>query len=50
MTDTPIHLKDAKDLLSEQGFATSNVWYHGTSSALVQTINEQGSYKRFAIV
>ncbi|MCP4597631.1 hypothetical protein [Neptuniibacter sp.] len=39
---TPAFLKDAKDLLSEQGFATSNVWYHGTSSALVDSINEQG--------
>lgn len=39
---TPAYLKDAKDLLSEQGFATSNVWYHGTSSALVDSINEQG--------
>lgn len=39
---TPVFLKDAKDLLSEQGFATSNVWYHGTSSALVDSIKEQG--------
>ncbi len=39
---TPAFLKDAKDLLSEQGFATSNVWYHGTSSALVDSIKEQG--------
>lgn len=42
MTDTPAFLQDAKDLLTEQGFATSNTWYHGTSSALVDSINEQG--------
>ena len=42
MTDTPAFLQDAKDLLTEQGFATSNIWYHGTSSALVDSINEQG--------
>jgi len=42
MSDTPIFLKDAKSLLSEQGFATCNTWYHGTSSALVDSINEQG--------
>ncbi|WP_420598364.1 hypothetical protein [Neptuniibacter sp.] len=39
---TPTFLKDAKDLLTEQGFATSNTWYHGTSSALVDSIKEQG--------
>lgn len=42
MTDTPAFLKDSKDLLTEQGFATSNVWYHGTSSALVDSIQQQG--------
>jgi len=42
MTDTPTFLKDSKDLLTEQGFATSNIWYHGTSSALVDTIQKQG--------
>lgn len=42
MTDTPVFLKDAKDLLSEEGFTTCNTWYHGTSSALVESINEQG--------
>ncbi len=41
-TDTPAFLKDAKDLLTDQGFATSNIWYHGTSSALVDAIQEQG--------
>ncbi len=42
MTDTPAFLKDAKDLLTQKGFATSNTWYHGTSSALVDSIKEQG--------
>ncbi|MBE0505385.1 MAG: hypothetical protein IBX50_01535 [Marinospirillum sp.] len=42
MTDIPAFLKDSKDLLTEQGFATSNVWYHGTSSALVDSIQTQG--------
>jgi hypothetical protein len=42
MTDTPNHLQDAKSLLSADGFATSNVWYHGTSSALLTSIKEKG--------
>ena len=42
MADTPAFLKDAKDLLAKQGFATSDTWYHGTSSALVDSIKEQG--------
>ena len=42
MTHTPAFLQDAKNLLTEQGFATSNTWYHGTSSALVDSIKEQG--------
>lgn len=42
MTSAPNFLKDAKDLLSEQGFATSNTWYHGTSSALLDSIKQQG--------
>lgn len=41
-TETPAFLKDAKNLLTEQGFATSNIWYHGTSSALVDAIQAQG--------
>ena len=39
---TPIFLQDAKDLLTQQGFFTSNTWYHGTSSALIDSIKEQG--------
>jgi len=42
MADTPAFLKDANNLLTEQGFTTSNTWYHGTSSALVSSIQEQG--------
>lgn len=42
MTATPDFLQDSKTLLTEQGFATSNVWYHGTSSALVDSIKAQG--------
>jgi hypothetical protein len=42
MSDTPTHLQDAKHLLTESGFATSNVWYHGTSSALIPSIKENG--------
>lgn len=42
MSATPAYLKDAKDLLSQQGFATSNQWYHGTSSALLESIQQQG--------
>ncbi|MCG8668146.1 MAG: hypothetical protein MI867_01940 [Pseudomonadales bacterium] len=42
MSDIPSYLQDAKDLLSENGFATSDVWYHGTSSALLDSIKENG--------
>jgi hypothetical protein len=42
MANAPDFLKDAKNLLSEQGFASSKVWYHGTSSALVDSIKAQG--------
>ncbi|MCW8885575.1 MAG: hypothetical protein OQK12_10020 [Motiliproteus sp.] len=42
MTNTPAFLKDAKDLLTEQGFAAGGIWYHGTSSALVDSIKQQG--------
>ena len=38
MTNIPSHLQDAKDLLTQDGFATSNIWYHGTSSALLTSI------------
>ncbi len=39
---TPAFLKDAKERLTEQGFKTGNTWYHGTSSALVESIQRQG--------
>jgi len=42
MSDTPSYLQDAQDLLTKDGFATNNVWYHGTSSALVSSINGSG--------
>jgi len=42
MTETPSYLQDSKTLLSEDGFAHSDVWYHGTSSALVGSINGSG--------
>lgn len=42
MTDAPAFLKDAENLLTEQGFTTTDIWFHGTSSALVESIQEQG--------
>ena len=42
MSTIPAHLQDAKDLLSESGFATNDIWYHGTSSALLESIRSQG--------
>ena len=42
MADTPDFLKDAKNLLHVKGFATSDTWYHGTSSALVDSIKAHG--------
>ena len=38
----PSYLQDAKQLLSENGFATGDTWYHGTSSALLASILENG--------
>lgn len=42
MINTPQHLQDAKDLLSVTGFASDDIWYHGTSSALLASIKKQG--------
>jgi len=42
MSDVPSHFQDSQALLSNNGFSTSNVWYHGTSSALIDSIKEQG--------
>jgi hypothetical protein len=42
MNKTPDYLKDARDLLSADGFSSSNIWYHGTSSALSASILQNG--------
>ncbi|CAM3529708.1 hypothetical protein [Parendozoicomonas haliclonae] len=42
LLQAPSSLQDAKDLLTDQGFATSTIWYHGTSSALLPSILKQG--------
>ncbi|WP_281648611.1 hypothetical protein [Parendozoicomonas sp. Alg238-R29] len=42
MSTAPAHLQDAKDLLTAEGFATGEIWYHGTSSALQSSILEHG--------
>lgn len=42
MSDTPSYLQDAKNLLTKAGFATGEIWYHGTSSALVESIKVGG--------
>tara|TARA_R110001592_G_scaffold6853_1_gene37806 strand:- start:20664 stop:21227 length:564 start_codon:yes stop_codon:yes gene_type:complete len=42
MSDAPVYLQDAKDLLSDDGFAVSGTWYHGTSSALWESIQKHG--------
>ena len=42
MIKAPNFLQDARRLLTKQGFASSDVWYHGTSSALIDSINAQG--------
>lgn len=42
MSDAPSYLQDAKDLLSQAGFATGETWYHGTSSALTDSIKLAG--------
>ena len=42
MTSVPTYLQDAKELLTDDGFATGDIWYHGTSSALIASIKGQG--------
>lgn len=42
MIDIPAQFKDSPELLSEAGFANSNIWYHGTSSALLGSIQAYG--------
>lgn len=40
--DVPASMKDSSELLSATGFATSNIWYHGTTSGLSAAIIEKG--------
>lgn len=42
MTQVPGYLQDAATLLSDTGFATGDTWYHGTSSALLDSIMSAG--------
>ncbi|MCV6625278.1 MAG: hypothetical protein OIF38_04230 [Cellvibrionaceae bacterium] len=42
MSETPANLRDCEDLLTEAGFNCSNIWYHGTSSALLGSIQRYG--------
>lgn len=42
MTNIPNSLRDAKDLLTSEGFKVGSTWYHGTSSELVASILEHG--------
>ena len=42
MTDIPTQFQDIKEVLGESGFASGKVWYHGTTSALVESILEHG--------
>ncbi|PHS71674.1 MAG: hypothetical protein COB22_06885 [Cycloclasticus sp.] len=42
MSDIPNYLQDATELLTKDGFATGDVWYHGTSFALVSSIQSYG--------
>ncbi|HIL93678.1 MAG TPA: hypothetical protein EYG47_02450, partial [Cycloclasticus sp.] len=42
MSNIPDYLQDAKNLLTKDGFATGDVWYHGTSSSLVNSIMSNG--------
>lgn len=41
-TQTPDFLKDFAELLGEDGLKTSNVWYHGTASGLMESIKKDG--------
>jgi len=40
--DIPTEFNDHNTLLSESGFASSNTWYHGTTSGLVSSILQNG--------
>ncbi len=39
---TPESLRDVSELLTEDGFTSSDRWYHGTASGLVKSIMSQG--------
>jgi len=42
MSNIPSYLQDGTDLLTEDGFATGDIWYHGTSSSLADSIKSHG--------
>lgn len=42
MNSLPAYLQDAQQLLTPQGFAVTDVWYHGTSSALLSSVLSHG--------
>lgn len=42
MNNAPAYLQDSSTLLSSKGFAVGEVWYHGTSSALLDSITTHG--------
>jgi hypothetical protein len=42
MNEAPLFLQDAASRLTKKGFTHDDVWYHGTSSALLESIKKQG--------
>ena len=42
MNETPLYLRDTDTRLNEKGFVCDAVWYHGTSSALWESIQKNG--------
>lgn len=42
MSETPLYLQDTDTRLTEQGFVCDQFWYHGTSSALWESIQAHG--------
>lgn len=42
MSQVPSYLQDAEQLLSSEGFKSHDIWYHGTSSALIESIIDKG--------
>lgn len=42
MSVTPLYLQDIGDRLSKDGFILDDIWYHGTSSALWESIQKNG--------